>query len=568
MGEKISKIKDMAIKSGKYSALYTGQFILGGLGYAVQIASNGILGMSIPDYKLPNLKFGDDKTSLGDRVVLTPSKFLLKGNGIVIGKDYNTKNVLTYPVDHFDDLMKNFIYVGSPGSGKSNLAENIAVQISKINNLPNFNTAGFCVIDVADGALIDNILMSIPENRLEDVVLLDFSNKDFLPGINLLEFDEKVEKQFPHFIHAEIISFFKKRFGEQIGYASEDLLSNSLNAILKQTDYPKTLLGIIKMLTEVEYREQIVASLRKNKRNASVVRYWDRFEAQSPSVKRDMVKPLLNKVGNLTNNDYLKSIICQNKSTIDFRKIMDSGKILLIKAPKVAVGKVNIEILIPLILSKFWIAALSRFDITNTNLRRPFFAFLDEPQMYLSNEAGIEEMLTEMRKYRFGLHFFFQSPEQTQLQSVIKMMLEVNPQIISFAMGRGGAQTLFREFETGDEEKDMSNRYAILNLPKHHALCRFLYKSEKSVSIIKCDPPIKPLRKKVPDIITENSQMYLRSVDEIMEEILESDYIPEPDFSLGEVSNNEQQRFNVEKIDCGPKIRPFNGERFRDNKKY
>jgi len=567
VGDKINKIKDLTIKSGKYSALYSSKFVLGCLGYTVQMISNGILGQGIPDYKLPNLKFGDDKNSLGDRVVLKPSKFLLKGNGIVMGKDLNTKNVISYPIDHFDDLSKNSIYVGSPGSGKTNLAENIAIQISKINNLQNFNTAGFCVIDVADGALIDNILMSIPENRLEDVVLLDFSNKDFLPGINLLEFDEKVEKQFPHFIHAEIISFFKKRFGEQIGFASEDLLSNSLNAILKQTDYPKTLLGIIKMLTEVEYREQIVKSLRKNKRNASVVRYWDRFEAQPPSVKRDMIKPLLNKVGNLTNNDYLKSIICQNKSTIDFRTIMDEGKILLIKAPKVAVGKVNIEILIPLIISKFWIAALSRFDITDKNKRRIFMLFLDEPQMYLSNEAGIEEILTEARKYRLCLHFFFQSPEQTQIQSLIRMMLEVQPQIISFAIGRGGAQTLFKEFETGDEEKDMSNRYAILNLPKYHALCRFLYKSEKSISIIKCDPPTKPLRKQIPDAINQNSQKYLRSVDEIMEEILESDYIPEPDFNI-EVIDNDQQRFDVGKIDFGTKVRPFNGERFRDNKKY
>jgi hypothetical protein len=563
LNDKLTKIKDLVIKSGKYSALYTSKFILGGLGYAVQMASNGILGLSIPDYKLPNLKFDSDKYDIGDRVVLTPSKFLLKDKGISIGQDYNSKHSIIYPIDHFDDLCKTFIYVGAPGCGKSTLAENNAIQIARINNLPNFNTAGFCAIDVADGMLIENILMSIPEDRLNDVILLDFSNKDFLPSINLLEFDEKVEKQFPHFIHAEIISFFKKRFGEQIGFASEDLLSNSLNAILKQTDYPKTLLGIIKMLTESEYREQILSSLRKNKKNASVVRYWDRFEAQSPSVKRDIVKPLLNKVGNLTNNDYLKSIICQNKSTVDFRKIMDEGKILLIKAPKVAVGKVNIEILIPLIISKFWIAALSRFDTTNTNLRRPFFAFLDEPQMYLSNEAGIEEMLTEMRKYRFGLHFFFQSPEQTQLQSVIKMMLEVHPQIVSFAIGRGGAMTLFKEFETGDEDKDISNRYTLLNLPKYHALCRFLYKSDKSVSLVKCSPPIKHLRKKIPDIVMQNSQKYLRSIDEIMEEILESDYTPEPDFSL-EVNDYEQQRFNVEEVDFRNKVPRFNKPRFRD----
>lgn len=567
MGDKLNRIKEITIKSSKYTALYSSKVVLGGLGYAVQIVSNSIMGLQVPEYKLPDLKFDSGKSKLEDKVVLIPSKFLLKKDGLNMGKDYfNSGNIIKFPIDFFDDLCKTFVYIGDPGSGKSTLCENQSVQIASIQNLKNFKTMGFCAIDVADGAIIENILMTLPEDRLKDVVLLDFSDKNFLPGINLLEFDEVVEKQFPHFVHAEIISFFKKRFGEQIGFASEDLLSNAVNAILKQTDYPKTLLGIIKILTEADYREKILVSLRKGKRNLAVVRYWERFSTQSPSVKRDIVKPLLNKVGNLTNNDYLKSIICQNHSTVDFRKIMDEGKILLIKAPKVAVGKVNIEILIPLILSKFWISALSRFDTTDKDMRRPFFLLCDEPQMYLNSEAGIEEMLTEMRKYRLSLHFFFQSPEQTQLQSVIRMMLEVRPQIISFAVGRGGASTIFREFETGDLEKDQANRYLILNLPKYHAMCRFLYKSDKSVMVLHCNPPTKHIRKKIPDIIIENSKAYLRPVDEIMDEILESDYIPEPDFTTIEVDNtHEQQRFNVDEVDFRPKILPFNKPRFRDN---
>ena len=564
MGEKMNSIKDFAIKSGKHVVLYSGKFVLGSIGYAVQIASNGILGMSIPDYKLPDLKFKKDKSDIEDRVTLVPSKFLLKKDGLNLGNDYyKSSNIIRYPINCFDDLCKTWIYVGDPGCGKTTLAENQGVQIAEINNLKNFKTMGFCAIDVADGMLIDNIMMALPESRLKDVVLLDFSNKKSLPSINLLEFGEEVEKQFPHFIHAEIISFFKGRFGEQIGFASQDLLSNALNAILKQTNYPKTLLSIMKMFTEADYREQILTSLRKNKRNASIIKYWERFETQSPSVKRDIIKPMMNKVGNLTSNEYLKSIICQNHSTIDFRKIMDEGKILLIKAPKIAVGKPNIEILIPIILSKFWISALSRFDTTEKDLRRPFAIICDEPQLYL-NSSGIEEMLTEMRKYRVSLHFFFQSPEQTQIQSVIKMMLEVRPQILSFSIGRGGAQILFREFETGDDDIDRQNRYAILNLPKYHALCRFLYKSDKSVMLLHTNNTAKHLRKKVPDTVVENSQKYLRPVEEIMDEIAEYDYIPEPDFSM-EVNNHEQQRFNVEEINFESKVSRFNRPRFRDN---
>jgi len=564
VGDKINKIKDLAIKSGKYSALYSSKFVLGCLGYTVQMISNGILGQGIPDYKLPNLKFGDDKVDIEDRIVLNPSKFLLKKDGLNLGSDfYKSSNVIRFPINCFDDLCKTWIYVGDPGCGKTTLAENQGIQIAEINNLPNFKTAGFCAIDVADGMLIDNIMNGLPENRLEDVILLDFSNKEFLPGINLLEFGEQVEKQYPHFIHGEIISFFKGRFGEQIGFASEDILANALNAVLKQTDYPKTLISIMQMLSEAEYREKVIKSLSKNKRNSSTIRYWEKFEGQSPSVKRDMIKPIMNKVGNLTTNDYLKSIICQNHSTIDFRKIMDEGKILLIKAPKIAVGPINISILIPLILSKFWISALSRFDTTDKDKRRPFFLICDEPQSYL-NSVGIEEMLTEMRKYRLGLHFFFQSPEQAQIQTVIRMMLEVRPQIISFSIGRGGAQTLSREFETGDSEKDMANRYAILNLPKYHAMCRFLYKSDKSVILLHTNNTAKHFRKKIPDIVIENSQNYLRPVEEILDEIAEFDYIPEPDFSI-EVNHNEQQRFNVEEVDFRNKTQRFNKPRFRDN---
>lgn len=52
---------------------------------------------------------------------------------------------------------------------------------------------GLCVLD-PHGELVDNILDSIPSNRINDVILFDISDTEYPIGFNLLQADNEDEK--------------------------------------------------------------------------------------------------------------------------------------------------------------------------------------------------------------------------------------------------------------------------------------------------------------------------------------------------------------------------------------
>lgn len=52
---------------------------------------------------------------------------------------------------------------------------------------------GLCVLD-PHGELVDNILDSIPSNRINDVILFDISDTEYPIGFNLFQADNEDEK--------------------------------------------------------------------------------------------------------------------------------------------------------------------------------------------------------------------------------------------------------------------------------------------------------------------------------------------------------------------------------------
>jgi len=59
----------------------------------------------------------------------------------------------------------------------------------------------------------------------------------------------------------------------------------------------------------------------------------------------------------------MRPIIAQQKSTINFREIMDNKKILLINLSKGKIGEINARLLGMVIVGRLLMAALSRVDI-------------------------------------------------------------------------------------------------------------------------------------------------------------------------------------------------------------
>ena len=67
-------------------------------------------------------------------------------------------------------------------------------------------------------------------------------------------------------------------------------------------------------------------------------------------------------------NDIMRPIISQQKSSFNFREVMDSKKILLVNLAKGRLGDINANLIGLILVGKILMSALSRVDSVDKNL--------------------------------------------------------------------------------------------------------------------------------------------------------------------------------------------------------
>lgn len=100
-----------------------------------------------------------------------------------------------------------------------------------------------------------------------------------------------------------------------------------------------TLFDIIRALTDKDFRYTMIDAIQDD-----VVRnFWtNEFAGWSQQFNTEAIMPILNKIGQLLSIEVLKNIFASPENKLDFRKVMDESKILLIKLPK---GKLQEDIM-------------------------------------------------------------------------------------------------------------------------------------------------------------------------------------------------------------------------------
>jgi hypothetical protein len=136
-------------------------------------------------------------------------------------------------------------------------------------------------------------------------------------------------------------------------------------------------------------------------RDPVVRAYWtQQIAGYDNRFRTEITAPILNKLDAVLSSGALRNIIGQPKSSIDLRKIMDEGRILVVNMSKGALGENNAHLLGAFLVSRFAQAAFARAD-TPANERRPFFLYADEFQDYAS--AGFKRILSQARNYALAL---------------------------------------------------------------------------------------------------------------------------------------------------------------------
>lgn len=314
---------------------------------------------------------------------------------------------------------------------------------------------GICVID-PHGDLIDDIIGQVPSYRINDVVLFDVADRERPVGFNVLEHEKPEEKPL---IASGIVSIFKKLFGNSWGPRLEYILRNTLLAIL---EYPNaTLMHVLRMLTDDNFRQDVLEYVK----DPLILNFWkDEFGARPQKQREEAISPISNKIGQFTSSSIIRNIFGQAKSKINFRKLMDEGKIVLVNLSKGKIGEDNTNLLGSFIVSKIQIDAMSRADMEEEK-RRDFYLYIDEFQNFATDSFAT--ILSEARKYKLGL--ILANQYSSQLDEVTRGAIFGNVgTMISMTLGYDDALIMANQF------KGMVSANDFLDIPKYKAYIKLM----------------------------------------------------------------------------------------------
>lgn len=338
------------------------------------------------------------------------------------------------------DRQRHMYVIGKTGMGKSTLLENMAIQDLQ-------NGEGLAFID-PHGSAIETLLEYIPKDRVKDVVYFAPFDMENPIAFNVME-DVGYDKR--HLVVSGLMATFKKIWEDAWSARMEYILTNTLLALLEYPD--ATLLGVNRMYTDKAYRAKVV----DNVKDPVVKDFWTKeFAGYTDRFTQEATPAIQNKIGQFTGNPLIRNIIGQPKSSFDIRELMDNNKILLINLSKGLVGDTNMRLLGSMLVTRIFLAAMSRAELNPTELKKAeqFYLYVDEFQNFANDTFS--EILSEARKYSLNLIIAHQYVEQMEEQVRAAVFGNVGT-TVAFRVGPFDAETLETIFSPEFLKEDLVN---------------------------------------------------------------------------------------------------------------
>ncbi|MGC8776068.1 MAG: hypothetical protein ACP5QN_02035 [Minisyncoccia bacterium] len=337
------------------------------------------------------------------------------------------------------DRNKNINIVGRSGVGKSKMLELMIRQDI-------FYNYGLCLFDF-DGDIVNNLLDFIPEEKINDVVLIDFSDKKNFIAFNPFQ---DIDLNFKHHFVNGLIEIMKVQFGENWNWSPrlEHLFRFTVLSLLEKPD--STLKDIIFMLTDLNFRNNVIKFIQDD----LVKNFWqNEFKSLSEfkNFNDEVLIPLINKISNLLSNPYLANFN-QKENKINFYDLIKENKIILINLANQLIGKNEAAFLGSLILLKIKEAGFLRLNLGSAI--NDYYIYIDD--FYIINNKNFEDFLVNSKKYKFLLTLSYK--QISQLDQTIRNSILNNVGInIIFKLTNEDALIFKSEFNPVFDVKDMIN---------------------------------------------------------------------------------------------------------------
>ena len=332
------------------------------------------------------------------------------GNPFVLGvnEHQGKQSLVTVSAEQ---RLRHMHIIGATGTGKSTLLLNLISQDIA-------NGEGLALLD-PHGDLIDQVLVRVPAQRLQDVILLDPSDTEFPVGFNILTTHSEIEKDI---LSSDLVSAFR-RLSTSWGDQMTSVLANTILAFLESTK-GGTLIDLRRFLIEKNYRDAFLKTVS----DTHILYYWQR---EYPLLKSSSIGPILTRLDSFLRPKIVRNMVAQKKS-LDFEQILNGKKILLVKLSQGLIGNENSYLLGTFIVSKIHQAAMARQAQAIAD-RTNFYLYIDEFQHFIT--PSMASILSGARKYHLGLVLAHQDMQQ---------LVKEDGELAGSVMANAGTRICFR----------------------------------------------------------------------------------------------------------------------------
>jgi len=298
--------------------------------------------------------------------------------------------------------------LGMTGSGKTNELHNLALEDIRSNQ-------GICVID-PHGDLVLDILATMPEERMIDLIFLSFS----IPGWVLPW--NPFKSKAPSGKVADDIARGYLAMTSSSGPRMEHIF-RMLAYVIHQIG--GTLDDFAEMIGHTGPGELLRHKALDVIDNPQAIRF---LKTELPNFTASDVASVRNKLSTLLLDEHLGYTFRQSKNIVWPRQWMDEGKVVLVNLASGLIGADHAHFAGGLLVSLIHRAALGRATVPK-NQRRPFILYADEFQNLQT--GTLSDILSEGRKYGLGVAIAHQ--ERGQLR----------PEL-AHAIGNCGTKIIFK----------------------------------------------------------------------------------------------------------------------------
>ncbi len=400
--------------------------------------------------------------------VLLPSARGVAGGALVGDTTAGSPREIRFP----DDLLRrHHLYVARTRMGKSTLMQHLVAHRLREKAAGRDGDAIVVVDPHAD--LVADILHQVPESLAGQVRLLDLAGTGGFPGINLL--DTRVFSDRDR--TADSVVRVARGLWEQWGPRMQSILEQVVKTLHEHNAHPATaaeeqytILDGLRLLTDDKFRTLVL----KRVSDEYLLDWWERdFQGWRREYRADALAPVQTRLSYYASSKRARAILGQPRSTIDLRRTILDGGVLLVSTAQGAAGK-DVAALVGASVLNLVDAVIREQGELPPEQRRGALVVVDEMQSMPG--VDYESMLSELGKYGASFVLATQSLDKLDdLSRTLRSTLLANIGCLAvFQVAGSDARQLVWELD-----RDRVSEEDVVSLPVHHCYVRATVGTER-----------------------------------------------------------------------------------------